>query len=383
MRACSRISIQTASAALWAVSAWAQLDPAVWKTDVSRASIALGELHVSVAKDQIRAIDHPRFLSVEQAAPALDPREPVIVFAGAEPARAYPIRILLFHEIVNDVAGSTPIAVTFCPLCNTGLIFDRRVRGETLQFGVAGLLRKSDMIMHDRATESLWQQASGEALVGRYTGERLKLLGGASVPFGEFRDAHRDGLVLSPDAVSGAPYGISHYVGYEHGDRPRGPPLPGVLDAKERVLAILIDGRVVAHPFRDLARWLTVEGKLGGVRYVAFHERSMLSAMDQHNLTDSRAVGSAAAYSPVLDGRRLKFRRDGDRIVDKETGSRWNVLGRCIEGPLQGKQLAPVLSTVAFAFAIREFYPNVRFAGGDPGLDAPLPGPPGLAERPR
>jgi len=290
----------------------------------------------------------------------------------------------LFHEIVNDTAGETPIAVTFCPLCNTGLIFDRRVRGQTLQFGVAGLLRKSDMVMHDRATESLWQQATGEALVGHYTGERLNLLGGTTVPFGSFLDTHPDGVVLAPPPGATAPYGISHYTDYELGDKPKGPPQVGSLNPKERVLAILVEGKVVAYPFRNLARWRVLEGKLSGVRYVAFFEDSMLSAMDEHRLTDSRPVGSAAAYSPFLDGRRLKFRRDGDRIVDKETGSQWNVLGKCVEGPLKGWRLEPVLSTVAFAFAIREFYPNVRLVGLSPSPDPPFEGPaPRPTPRPR
>ncbi len=353
----------------------AELDPSVWKTDVSRAAIPLAELHMSVAKDQIPSIDSPSFAPARQAAEALDPREPVVIFDAVQPARAYPVRILLFHEIVNDTAGATPIAVTFCPLCNTGLIFDRRVRGETLRFGVAGLLRKSDMVMHDRATESLWQQATGEALVGHYTGERLKVLGGTTVSFGSFLETYPDGVVLLPPQGASAPYGISHYTGYELGDKPRGPGQPGSLGPKERVLAILADGKVVAYPFRDLARWRVLEGKLAGVRYVAFFEDSMLSAMDKRRLTDSRPVGSAAAYSPMLDGRRLRFRRDGDRIVDKETGSQWNVLGRCVDGPLAGQRLEPVLSTVAFAFAIREFYPSVRLAGGDPSLGARVANP--------
>lgn len=344
-----------------------QIDPSVWRTDVSRKSIELQELHLSAAKDQIRALDEPRFTSVDQSARKLDPREPVIVFRTGDIARAYPVRVLLFHEIVNDVVADTPIAVTFCPLCNTGLVFDRRVDGRLHEFAVAGFLRKSDMVMYDRETESLWQQATGEALVGEHTGKRLKLLAGATVPFKTFREAHPEGTVLSLDTGAFFPYGISHYSRYEFTDQRKHVLETDRIGPRERVLAIQIEDQTIAYPLRYLSRWGTAEGKLVGRRYVVLYESSMLSAMDAEYLRDSRSIGSAAAFSPFVNGKRLRFRHDkSGRILDKQTGSRWTVLGRCIEGPLVGTQLEPIRSTVAFAFAWFDFYPKTRLMGIDP-----------------
>ncbi|MGP1355283.1 DUF3179 domain-containing (seleno)protein, partial [Roseicyclus sp.] len=127
-----------------------------------------------VGRDGIPAIDDPEFLPAAEE-DRLSPREPVMTLAPeGEPARAYPLRYLTWHEIVNDVVAGRPVAVTFCPLCNTALVFDRRVDGEVLSFGVSGNLRHSDMIMFDRETESWWQQAVGEGIVGEHAGARLE-----------------------------------------------------------------------------------------------------------------------------------------------------------------------------------------------------------------
>ncbi|MCH8814987.1 MAG: DUF3179 domain-containing protein, partial [Chloroflexi bacterium] len=149
-----------------------------WPTDWSKHSIDLDELLVGLpgrldSRDGIPPIDGPTFETVEGASEWLVDREPVILLELGGSARAYPLQILISHEIVNDEFGGVPVAITYCPLCNSAIGFDRRVDGETLRFGVSGLLRNSDLVMWDDATTSLWQQINGEAIVGEHTGTQL------------------------------------------------------------------------------------------------------------------------------------------------------------------------------------------------------------------
>ena len=167
-------------AALIGVAA-ARADPAVWRqewplTDFSRHSVAYDEIVLGgPPRDGIPAIDNPSFAPISEVR-ELAPHAPVISVAIGDDARAYPLRIMIWHEIVNDTVGGVPIAVTWCPLCNSSVVFDRRVGGRTLSFGTTGKLRNSDLVMYDRETESWWQQFGGECIVGALLGVELKLI---------------------------------------------------------------------------------------------------------------------------------------------------------------------------------------------------------------
>ena len=353
--------------------------PGPWKTDWSKKSIPISELVKSVEKDAIRSIDKPSFVSPAEASSWLAPREPVMVFEYQGEARAYPLQILLFHELVNDQIADLPFLVSFCPLCNSGLIFDRRVDGEVYEFGVAGLLRQSDMVMYDRQTESLWQQISGEALAGELTGSHLRLLTSPTVSFQTFRSAHPTGQVLSRDTGFAAPYGESLYVDHEFGRRDVMPvrldqPLP--VQPFERLLAVTIGGRSRAYPFRYLRQWGVLEGRIKKERFVVFFEPGMVSAMDKARVSASREVGAAGAFSPIAGGNRLKFHRKNGRILDKKTGSAWNALGHCVEGPLAGTKLKSVPHQMMFAFAWYAFHPETRMVGAEREVDLLSPASP-------
>lgn len=171
------LAIGAVALALFAVQATADASrfAAQWpQTDFTRSLIDLDEvISGGPPKDGIPALTDPAFMVAAKES-RLDPREPVLTYAPeGQTARAYPIRYLMWHEIVNDTVAGTPIAVTFCPLCNSGMIFDRRLAGQTLTFGVSGLLRHSDMVMYDRQSQSWWQQAVGKGIVGRHAGARL------------------------------------------------------------------------------------------------------------------------------------------------------------------------------------------------------------------
>ncbi|MFQ6019666.1 MAG: DUF3179 domain-containing (seleno)protein, partial [Dehalococcoidia bacterium] len=151
-----------------------------WNTNWAKRSIDLEELRAGIPRDDPRdaipPIDAPQFETVAEAGDWLAEREPVLLFQTRGEARAYPLQILTWHEVVNDEVNGVPVAITFCPLCNTGLVFDRTVQGQVLRFGTSGLLRSSDLVMWDDKTESLWQQITGEAIVGDLTGATLEFL---------------------------------------------------------------------------------------------------------------------------------------------------------------------------------------------------------------
>jgi hypothetical protein len=172
------------------------------KTDFSRRTVELAEITSGgPPKDGIPAIDRPRFVAPSEAARWLQGDEPVIALRIAGDARAYPLQILTFHEIVNDTVGGTPVAVTFCPLCNASIVFERRAGERVLDFGTTGRLRKSDLVMYDRQTESWWQQFTGAGIVGHYAGTRLATRPAEVVAFDEFRTAYPGGKVLARDGV--------------------------------------------------------------------------------------------------------------------------------------------------------------------------------------
>ena len=169
-----------------------------WKTDFSRRSIPLSEIFSGgPGKDGIPAIDVPVFEDIAGGDEWLDDKEQVHVVDVQGEVRAYPLAILIWHEIVNDSFNDVPVAVTYCPLCNSAITFDRRLGDRTLDFGVSGVLRHSDMIMFDRQTESWWQQLVGEAIIGELLGERLTVLPSFLVSWEDFKEAFPDGRVLS------------------------------------------------------------------------------------------------------------------------------------------------------------------------------------------
>jgi len=196
--------------------AWTKAWP---DTDLEQTQVPLTEIRSGgVPRDGIPPIDGPKTVPVEKA--DLRPKEPVIQLEIGEDARAYPLRVLMWHEIANDVVDGRPVAVTYCPLCNAAVVFDRRVGERTLDFGTSGMLRKSDLVMYDRQTESLWQQFIGQAIVGEFAGSTLDVVPSRIVSWAEFSSSHPDGRVLVPNNPSARPYGRNPYEGYDQAERP-------------------------------------------------------------------------------------------------------------------------------------------------------------------
>jgi Protein of unknown function (DUF3179) len=335
-----------------------------WETDFAKHSVPLSEFQSGgPPRDGIPPVDDPRLTSQADADEWLTDREPVLTVEVGDEVRAYPLQILVWHEIVNDTLGGRPIAVTYCPLCNSSLVFDRRVGRRTLTFGTTGNLRNSDLVMWDRQTESWWQQLTAEAVVGELTGTRLKVLPSQTLSWADFKRLYPDGDVLSRDTGVERDYGSNPYAGY---DQPDSAPFlfdgepDDRLPPKERVVAVFAPRETVVVPFSRLARAPAVEVEAGGLPVVVLYKRGVVSPLDAPSIEASRDVGTAVAFDRRVDGGTLSFERRGDGYVDNETGSRWDMAGRAIEGELAGRRLAPVRHDQQFWFALAAFVPDAR-----------------------
>lgn len=334
-----------------------------WRTDFSKSSVDMDEIiSGGVGRDGIPPIDNPRFETIAQVA-SLDSQSPVIALEVNGDARAYPLAILTQHEIVNDEVGGIPVAVTFCPLCNSAIAYDRRVGEAVLRFGVSGNLRNSDLIMWDDRTESWWQQLTGEAIVGKYTGTLLEVIPSQVVGYEAFVNNFPDGQVLTGDQDKPwMSYGRNPYIGY---DSSRSPFLfKGSLDtrlpATSRVFVAIIEDTPIAYPFTQLSHQRVIHDRIGATDIVIFWKAGSNSALDAAEIDKSKDVGMAAMFIPRLKGRVLTFRADGQRFLDNETRSEWNIFGQAVAGELSGEMLEQVNAFPHFWFAWAAFYPDTR-----------------------
>jgi hypothetical protein len=283
-------------------------DAAQWETDFSKRVVPLEQFQPGgPPKDGIPAIDEPRYSRAEDV-DFLEDREPVIEITVDDESRAYPLQILTWHEIVNARLGDTPVAVTFCPLCNTAIVFDRRVGRRVLDFGTTGKLRDSDLVMYDRQTESWWQQFGGKALVGELAETKLRQLPARIVSWGDFRRSHPSALVLNRETGFVRDYGENPYAGY---DDIASPPIFEARNAddnrllpKERVVYVEAGEDAYAIPFSALARKRTITVQTDAGELVVRWRAGVASALDAAALAAGRDVGAASA---LLDGEPVPF----------------------------------------------------------------------------
>lgn len=271
----------------------AHADPAQWagegwRTDFTKASVGYDEIASGgPPRDGIPSIDDPLFVKASEIQD-VDDREPVIIFPLEGTPRAYPLRVLIWHEIVNDEIDGVPVAVTYCPLCNSAVVFDRRDGNLVLEFGTTGKLRNSDLVMYDRQTETWWQQFSGEAIVGELTGHKLKMLPSRIVAFGSFRADYPDSTVLVPRDASFRDYGKNPYVSYDTADAPflyRGD-LPDNIPAMAHVVVV----KTGSDPIIVTLNRVRV-GTFEQDGYQISYQGSAASALDSLTISDGRNVG--------------------------------------------------------------------------------------------
>ena len=336
-----------------------------FKTDFSKHSVSYSEiLSGGPPKDGIPALKDPEFVSVSEADEWLKPLEPIILVEVGKDAKAYPIQILIWHEIANDTVGGEPLVVTFCPLCNTAIAFKRTVNEQVLDFGTTGRLRFSNLIMYDRQTETWWQQATGEAIAGELTGTQLEFYPATIISWEDFKKSYPQGKVLSRETGHLRDYGHNPYIGYDDVNNSpflyRGPATPDQMPPVARVLTIDLNGDAVAYPYETLEKIGAVNDTVGGEAVVVLWQAGTVSALDSSSTASGRDVGTAAAFSRIVNGQTLTFMFDDGIIKDKETNSTWTILGAATSGPLRGTQLSPVISINHFWFSWAAFKPETR-----------------------
>jgi len=313
------------------------LRAAGWKTDFSRTSVPLDALRASdLARDAFVPIAAPRFAPAAEV--ELDPAEPVLVHrvtggpGGAGGVRGWPLAHLLRRELARDSVDGAPVAVTLCSLCASARAFDLRLDGEVLDLAVSALLLDGNALLYDRRTESLWRQRDGEAVAGAHAGRRLRALPTFTVSFGALRAAHPEAAVmLAPERSREPPI-----ARLSADDVARGVPPTWLRTACADPLALVLSldsGAGDALVLRDARTSAPHRAGGGG---------------------PGPALGSEAAFRTEVGGRALTFdlstQSAGAR--DRETGSRWNVLGEAVAGPLRGTWLAPLPQVQGFRFAL-------------------------------
>jgi len=272
--------------------------------DFSRSTISFDEvLSGGPPRDGIPSIDDPQFVSLAEASARYTAKEPVIGVEINGEAKAYPLQILTWHEIANDTIGGVPVAVTYCPLCNAAIVFDTRVDGVTHDFGVSGRLRKSDMIMYDRQTESWWQQFNGDALTGVHAGKKLKKVPSRIESFEKFAARFPDGEVLVPNNERQRQYGRNPYRSY---DAENGRPflyfgdLPDDISPMARV--------IIAEGFEEKAYAMSLIAEKGVLRDGDLElswSAGQNSALDSGNITEGRDVGNIVVQQVGADGSKV------------------------------------------------------------------------------
>ena len=318
--------------------------------------------------DGIPPIDSPQYLKPAEAT-YIESNEPVVSIEVNGDARAFPIKVLMSHEIVNTEIGGIPVTVTYCPLCNSALAYDRRVGDRVLDFGVSGTLYNSALIMYDRPTGSLWGHFTGEGFVGHYAGLQLSLIPTQTLSFGEFTAAMGDAMVLSNESEHGIrAYSRNPYIGEDPSPGTSGMLFRGTVDErlprKERVVGIFdYGGSAIAIPFEVLnERRVVVLDKDSKNGLVVFYIDGLSSPLDTSNISQGRDVGQTGVFKPAVNGQELTFKNqpDGEIFTDDQTGSTWNILGRAIDGELDGAVLEPVAHLDAFWFAWAAYRPDTK-----------------------
>jgi hypothetical protein len=315
--------------------------------------------------DGIPPLDAPVFRSIEESEDSLDETEPVIALEIDGDARAYPVDIMIWHEIANDTVGGVPVAVTYCPLCNSAVTFERTIDGMETTFGTSGSLYASALVMYDRATESLWTHLDGRAIAGELAGIRLEPVPSPLLSWADFKAAYPDGQVLSRETGFNRNYGQNPYFGY---DNPDTEPFLflGTPDdrarAKQRVVGVEVEGASTGFALEAVSggEARATMASVGDTDIAIFWKAGQNTALEGADTADGRDVGSVAVFIPAVDGQPLTFAADGDAFVDAETGSTWDITGRAIAGELEGSDLEQLHHLDTFWFAWSTYQPGTE-----------------------
>ncbi len=348
-----------------------------WRTNQENTIIDLSEIQAVLPRGSFPKLDFPKFISNKEAKSHYFKHEPVIAIELNGEAKAYPLSILTMHEISNDIIGNVPILPAYCPLCNTAVVFDRRlnVNGEEhlLEFEVSGMLRKSNLIIFDFLTESWWQHLTGEAITGEFAGKELTYIPSVIISYEEFFKRYPDGKILSPKTGFDAQkrYGTNPYEKY---DDINSVPYSRFFDEKnidkrlpamERIINIRDQEKYKIYPFTAIKKNQIINDKFESKNIVIFYQSGTVSVLDKKTISESKDIGSVTVFNPLLNNKLLTFKKDGNIFKDEQTNSEWDITGLCTKGELKDSQLEPVIHGNHFAFAWFAFYPESEIYSED------------------
>lgn len=347
-----------------------------WKTDTTKHTINLSEMILVATKGLFPIIDFPKFVGKEEGLEGFFEHEPVISVEIGGLAKAYPLNMLTFHEMANDTLAGIPILPTYCPLCNSGVVFDRRLKFEgneySLEFEVSGFLRNSNMVMFDRQTETWWQQLMGDAIVGEFAGTELNIIPSLIISVQEFFKRYPDGQILSKETgyeKTMERYGTNPYVHYD--SISKNPysrffdekEVDGRLPAMERIIDIQDDGKYKIYPFAAIAEEGVINDQFKSKHVVLFYQSGTVSNMDEKEISKSKDIGSVTVFSPYVNNKLLTFSKSGKWFIDDQTSSKWDITGKCVKGKLKREQLWIEPHSNHFAFSWLAFYPDSEIYG--------------------
>ena len=298
--------------------------------------------------DGIPPIDHPIFIGAADASFLSDQGDWVIGLHYRGEAKAYPLQIMVWHEIVNDVVGGMPIAVTYCPLCYSVDAYVRVIDGKNVTFGTSGRLYNNNLVMYDRSTGSLWSQIWGQAIGGNLSGRTLRRVPVDVLPWGEWKILYPDTLVLSRQTGHPRPYGDDPYGGYYYSNEIFFPLTytDGRLPAKTIVWGFIFNGSAKAYPLEALPA-ISFADDVGGEPVLVW-----------------KLGHDVRFFDPTLNGVRLTFPSRNGTTVDEQTHSAWSFDGMAVSGPLKGSSLIRYSPETAFWFAWAAFYPDTSLYSG-------------------
>jgi hypothetical protein len=314
--------------------------------------------------DGIPSIDNPTFVPVVDNIDLLPPEEAVVALEINGDARAYPVRAMIWHEIVNDVVGGVPVSITYCPLCNSAATYERTIDGNVTTFGTSGRLYFSALVMYDRATESLWTHFDGRAVIGVLTGRELVSHASPLISWESFIESYPTGQVLDWEAAGfSRDYGRNPYSGY---DTPDNEPFlfRGALDdrakAMQRVIGIGSGPDAKAYTIQAISGTdaRTTDIVIGGEPAVIFWIAGQASALESGTIDGGRDVGNVGVFRPEIDGVSAIFSVENGAIVDDISGSTWSPAGVAVSGPLVGTKLEAVPHLDTFWFAWSTYQPD-------------------------
>lgn len=346
-----------------------------WETDTTIKIIELSELILLAPRGHFPSINYPDFVGKEEGLKSFFKHEPVISVSISGEAKAYPLNMLTMHEMSNDSLASVPILPTYCPLCNSSVVYDRRLKFKEKEylfdFEVSGMLRNSDMVMADKQTETWWQQLTGSGLVGDLAGASLEVIPSLVISVEEFFNRYPQGKILSTatGTKSEERYGTNPYENYDdESNKPRekfydNSKLDSRLPPMERVIDVESENAYKIYPFTAIAKEGVINDHFNGKDIVIFYKEGTVSVLDNKEIAKSKDIGSATIFSSIIEDKVLTFKKDNGEFIDLETKSIWDITGLCIKGKMKGKELWPIAHSNHFAFAWLTFYPESEIYG--------------------